>query len=60
MENKIKKELNDIMHRVARELINNGADSLYKDGQNAIGGTITIQINEDMMPTIEYKREVIV
>lgn len=51
-----KEQLDRIIKSVARDIEMFGSDALWSDGQFITGGTITVQINDEMIPTIEYKR----
>ena len=51
-----KKRLEKVIAAVAHDIEMFGLDALWSDGQLITGGTITVQINDEMVPTIEYKR----
>lgn len=47
-----------VLEDVVAEIQKNGAASLYTEGQLVCGGRIVVEINQDMVPTIHYERDV--
>lgn len=55
-----KAKLQRIMDNIAEEIKNNGVDTLWKEAHFISGAEIVIQISPSMIPSIEYRINVVV
>lgn len=54
----IKERLQGIMNRVANEIRDHGAETLYHSGQWVTGAKITVEIDHNMFPKVTYEHSV--
>ena len=56
----IKRNLQRVIDNVTTEIKEHGVASLFTDGQYVHAGKIIIEIDESMIPSIRYERDVAV
>ena len=56
----IKRNLQQVIDNVTTEIKEHGVASLFTDGQYVHTGKIIIEIDENMIPTIRYERDIVV